>query len=130
MENWGCEFIDCGNQADPPATKFKLVLPIEILSSIVDEEYKKTILTKDRAYIDKMKDDLNRNGLERPLLISAGINGIILADGNHRLVAMEELGWTEAEVNLKVHSSKIKSGGRRYLSVIERLLYECNTRNG
>jgi len=74
-------------------------VPIEFLEKIKGNKLRMT-----REEMEALKKDIQENGLNNPLIVNVGADSRTakLGEGNHRLQALKELGYTHAPVRISV----------------------------
>ena len=86
----------------------------------------------DRELVDKLKKDIEQNGLLNPLEIVWWWNNGSLGvhHGNHRIFALKELGYKKVPCNLRVYvfegQEKIVEGLKKILPYVSEQIGETN----
>lgn len=88
-------------------------LPIDLLDRIKEFDrstINDTINNIGRTRIDNLKENIKKEGLKNPLELTLNSKGnILLTEGNHRLIALLELGYKEVPVIIKERSELLKN---------------------
>ena len=122
FNNWGCEFLDFG-EPQPPLEQSKAIeLPISILSKCVDPAKRIECEVKDAVQMNELSAFISQHGIPGVGELVFATNGVILSDGNHRLIAAENLREEKFAVNIRHSTNPIRTGGAKYYEIIEELL--------
>lgn len=84
----------------------KGLVPISELEEFIGEDrLGEAQMTTSRATIDRLKEDISKNGFKEPILIVydkfSGDGEATIIEGNHRIIAAKELGLTEIPVRFE-----------------------------
>ena len=88
-------------------------LPLSLLEKI--KEFDRTVLDDTnnnigKSNIQKLKKDIKENGLKEPLKIIINSKGnILLVEGNHRIIALKELGYEKVPVVVTERDDLLKN---------------------
>lgn len=85
------------------------------------EDIKDEVIKSERDNIDRLKIDISENGLKSPLILEAGRDGRVhLGEGNHRLVALKELGYEKVPVIVIPYEFTL--GGIEYFTDVQKTI--------
>jgi len=73
----------------------------------------------DRKRVEQIKGQIEKEGLNEPIIFSWGMNdhyGIVL-DGNHRLTALREMGYTHAPIRMMRLSKVVNCIGSKPMNL-------------
>ena len=81
------------------------------------------IIKIERENIERIKEDISKNGLQTPLILDVGRDDgrVVLGEGNHRLVALKELGYEKVPVIVSV--ANFTFGGIEYPTDVQKTVY-------
>lgn len=96
----------------------KGLVPISELEDFIGEDrLGEAEMPTSRKTIDKLKEDISKNGFKEPIVIvydkSSGEGEASIIEGNHRIIAAKELGFTEIPVTfekgtIRTNESRVK----------------------
>lgn len=128
MLYWGEEFFDDGlfgkqvqSQDYEGYRSGGIMIPISLLSEIVDPKYIKEIKVKDSEKIQYLQRHLSLVGQLQPGHLVYDRQYIRLKEGNHRYIAAQNLGWSHMRVTMRRVES-IATYGLPLCQVVPRLL--------
>ena len=98
MENYGCEYLDLEEYKEPTFRSNWIWLPISLVEKTADSKYITEISIKSTDYISNLMQDISKRGLKEPGKLVISKNRVKLQNGNHRLVATTNLGYTRFPV--------------------------------
>jgi hypothetical protein len=110
MEYFGCEFLDLEDYHEPTTRSSWIWLPVVLIKKTLDPKYITEISLKDAEYIGSLAADIRQRGLRKPGKLVISKNKIKLQDGNHRFLAVENLGHMNFPVLLEFSEGAMSQG--------------------